>query len=769
LAKGDSSKAGSMYGSLASVLGNMLDFDASLNYFEKAADLLAQQRDSLGHARMLNNQGVIYLNLGQYAQALRKLNAALAIRERLPNRNGLAYAFAAIGTIHYLEHEYGQARFFAEKAAVEGKLAGSLIQQEKAAMLLTLIASAQDQPEVAQEFLQTYEGLQDSLLNQANIRAQAEIELRYQFEREQLADSLLFVQKQVETELTHQQSLAWRNLGILLLGSFAVLVVFWLRNRQQFRLKEQALALQQERARQQQLEELAALKSEFFTNISHEFRTPLTVILGMAQHINAQPQKASQLIQQNGQHLLQLVNQVLELSRLEAGHGELNWEQREVRSYLSYLVESYQSLVKEKQLTLHSEWTFDSQLMDLEREKLQQVMENLLSNAIRFSPTGGHISLTSWIHGDELMVSVKDEGPGISPEHLPRIFDRFFQAPHQSPQQSTGIGLALVQALVKLMGGNITAESTIGEGACFTFSLPIHQRSLPAKIEVELALPMLAMEALAKSPQPMEKSEAPEILVVEDNPDVRFYLHSILSTNFQVHLAGDGKAGLELAQEKVPDLILTDVMMPQINGYSLAKRLKEDERTSHIPLIMLTARASQADKMAGLREGIDAYLIKPFDQQELLLRIHKLLEQRQRLHQHYLKLAGLEEASPMPSSLHALPSREELFLQKVMEVIDSHLAEPELNVHLIARQVHLSQTQTYRKIKALTGQTPTLLIRSRRLQAAKTLIGNRQFSISEVGYQVGFNDPNYFSRIFFKEFGVRPSVFRENLAKSGEK
>lgn len=539
-----------------------------------------------------------------------------------------------------------------------------------------------------------------------------------------------------------------------------------------FALKESQLIQEKKQVEAKRLQELNDFKARFYTNITHEFRTPLTVILGMSEQIDGHPQE-TKLIQRNGANLLRLVNQLLDLSKLESGSMPLNLVHRDILVYLQYLTESFYSAAMQQQIRLvfHSEES--EVLMDYDENKIQQIVYNLLSNALKFTATGGrvvfHASRDQRDGRPWLKLKIKDSGTGIPTAVLSRIFDRFYQVGEsaRSPATGTGIGLALTKELVELMDGTITVESEPGVGTEFVLYLPIQARKAAASGAPDRSAPVLAdpppvpvdfVPAFAESdtdPDPAA-AELPQLLLIEDNPDIITYVETILRGQYAFHTARDGAAGVERARAVIPDIIVSDVMMPKMTGYEVCETLKQDERTSHIPIILLTAKATQADKVQGLQFGADAYLTKPFDKAELTIRLEKLIAMRRQLRQRYAERDQIESAGDAPLS------QEDQFLQKLHEHIAARLDDPEFGVPELATAAHLSQMQLYRKLKALTGQTPSRFIRSYRLRRGLDLLQQGELTVSEVAYTVGFADPSYFSRTFQQEFKRNPSSYLDD-------
>ncbi len=497
----------------------------------------------------------------------------------------------------------------------------------------------------------------------------------------------------------------------------------------------------------EKLKELDQLKSRFFANISHEFRTPLTLILGPVENLlssRPDPDKAQnyyQLIQRNAQRLLRLINQVLDLSKLDAGKMRLDLRFEDLLPLLKGMAYSFESLAETKKTQLVFESRLDNAWLYFDRDKMEQVFSNLLSNAFKFTPEGGVVKVAASVaeSGAWLQIEVSDTGPGIPEEQLPRLFDRFYQGAEASRigEPGTGIGLALTKELVELHQGKISVESRVGHGARFTVLLPYGK---------DVALPQVA--------EAVELARENTLLLVEDNPDMRAFIRETIDAQFQVIEAADGQDGVEKALEHIPDIIISDVMMPRKDGLELCEALKNNERTSHIPIVLLTAKTSVESRLAGLQRGADDYLAKPFHREELLLRVRNLLENRRRLRERYASLQPPEPALEKDIQI------EDAFLLKVRTIVEEHFSETEFEIDQLARELSMSRSQLFRKVKALTGQSPSIFIRNVRLQRGRELLLSTEMTVSEVAYEVGFSTPGYFSDAFVEAFGVRPSQVR---------
>ena len=526
------------------------------------------------------------------------------------------------------------------------------------------------------------------------------------------------------------------------------------------------------------LSTMDALKTKLYTNITHEFRTPLTVILGMAEQMKAEPE-ARKLIRRNSKNLLHLVNQLLDMSKLESGKMSIKYINGNIVSYIKYLVASFQSFAAQKNIALSFSADIEKWVMPYDPEKIQHILANLLSNAIKFTEQEGEVHVHVSKHpanistgqDQKVEIRVKDNGIGIRESDLPHIFDRFHQVDDSLTRraQGTGIGLALAKELVNVMGGEISVKSEFGKGSELIIVLPVRQMSSASEkravqeithgnvendiLDLEELLPEIAIRH-SDTTDELADTELPLLLIIEDNADVVFYIKDCVKTYFRTKVAPDGQKGIDAATELIPDVIICDVMMPEKDGFEVTQFLKHDERTSHIPIVMLTAKVDTESKITGLTRGADAYLTKPFHKEELLIRLQKLVELRQRLQSRYAT-PGL-----LPLANDAALQIEDAFLRKVQQVVEAHLDDADFRVAGLCKALAISQPQLYRKIKALTGKSISVYIRSIRLHKAKSLLMTTDMNVSEVAYHVGFTSPAYFSKMFVQEFNYSPSERR---------
>ncbi|MCB9317040.1 MAG: response regulator [Lewinellaceae bacterium] len=550
----------------------------------------------------------------------------------------------------------------------------------------------------------------------------------------------------------------WAWLGYLLLAS----AIIW----RLYRFQLQRRLYQQEAFR---LRELDMFKNRFFTNITHEFRTPLTVILGasaqLEQYEGQRVRSKAGLIRRSGENLLRLINQLLDLAKLESNTLQVHYEHGDAVHYLRYIVGSLQSLAGMKQVQLQMQSSLESLHMDYDPDRLVQIVYNLLSNAIKFTPAGGAVSLQLTVEkgpgGDHLRLAVSDNGVGIPEADLAFIFDRFYQSKNLEKARAggTGIGLALTKELVQVLGGTIAVQSVLNRGTTFTVLLPVrHEANQPVE-HAGAAGPETAGNGTAETGQAVKPVVRPgvSLLIIEDNPEVVAYLRNCLEKKFALDFAFNGSSGVEKALETIPDLIVSDVMMPEKDGFEVCEILKNDVRTSHIPVVLLTAKAGAENRIAGLKRGADAYLTKPFYEEELLAVLNNLMAQQRKWQLKYGQAAMLSEVAETPDAEH---EPEQAFLGKFRAVVEAQLSNADFDMLQLEKALAMSRSQIFRKTKALTGKSPSQFIRSIRLHHGRRLLQTTGLTVSEIAYEVGFATVKYFSDAFLEEFGERPTAVR---------
>lgn len=519
--------------------------------------------------------------------------------------------------------------------------------------------------------------------------------------------------------------------------------------------------------------ELTHSRLVFFTNISHELRTPLTLIADPVEmllddrSIKGRSRELLQMVQRNALSLQQLVGSILDFRKIQNGKMELSLSRFDLPEALQQWTGDFAMTAQRKKIQMHLDTTHFSSSADVvaDKEKLARIVFNLLSNALKYTPAGGfiHVSLTD--EGERLRIEVKDSGKGIDKEELTKVFERFFQA--KGAASGTGIGLALVKSFVELHHGEVRVESEPGKGTCFIVLLPRQQEGF-----VEEPQPAPADKSSSFSDDGSlqyiddgerhggklqqiisEHGEKPTILIIDDNNDIRQYERTLLQDYYFVLEASDGREGLEIARKEVPDLVICDVMMPVMDGLEFTQQLKTNTATSHIPVIMLTAKNLEEHRAEGYEQGADSYITKPFHSKVLLARVENLLHQRAHLRQLFAQGAAegkeTEEVSKQDD-------RDKAFVKQLHDIIKSNMGNSDFGVEDIGAEIGLSRVQLYRKVKAITGSSVVDLLRKARLAKARRLLEANSMNISEVAYEVGFSSPSYFTKCFKDEYGMLP-------------
>lgn len=521
------------------------------------------------------------------------------------------------------------------------------------------------------------------------------------------------------------------------------------------------------------LQEAQESQNRFFTNISHEFRTPLTLILGPVKQIaeqltNEKIKEELEIVYKNAKKLLFLVNQLLDLSKIESGSMKLRTSYQSIIQIMKTVTALFMPYAERKRISFIFNSNDGEINAYIDSEKIESIVTNVLANAFKFTPEGGRVDLSVSRNDHAAIICVSDTGIGIPKDKLIKIFDRFYQVEggYTRAGEGTGIGLALTKELVELHKGSIRIESEEGKGTDVFIHIPLGKKHLlPEEIlekaicevrAAEIEIPLSKTEEIHKEEHEIDlslESIRPSVLLVEDNSDVRTYIKGNLEREHQMFEAIDGEEGWNKATEYLPDIIISDVMMPKMDGFELCEKLKTDERTSHIPVILLTAKAGCENKIKGFETGADAYITKPFEPEELKARIRNLIEQRKRIHCHFQKngFLGLDDST--------LISIDKKFLQKVLHIITENISNTSFSVESLAEQSTVSRSVLHKKIVSLIGEPPVELIRRIRLMKAAEMITKNCGNISEIALDVGFTNPAYFSECFKKQFGVSPSHY----------
>jgi len=570
------------------------------------------------------------------------------------------------------------------------------------------------------------------------------------------------------------ESVSFMSWGLPLFSVIILLLVWWFLNSRlnRLRLNDQ---LELEKMEAERLKQLDLVKSDFFSNVTHEFRTPLTLILGHLEQVipNIPDERAKKeliVVKRNAKLLEKLINQLLDIAKIEADKMDIDLRKGNIVPLLNEIQRSFASLADRKGVGLDFEVKQEAINMEFDPDKVELIFYNLLSNAFKFTDKG-KVSLTvdtAEKDGKQFCkLVVQDTGIGIVEEQIPKVFDRFYQSENSRwrKNKGTGIGLALVKDLVELHEGTIDLKSISGVGTEIIIMLPVEHQQLNQDSEMEIpALEPIDpdLEVAVEFDSTEQKLTEEEVnaqnivLVIEDNDDIRNFLRLTLEPTFRVFDTIDGETGIEKATEIIPDVIVCDVMMPGKDGFEVTKILKKQEKTSHVPIILLTAKAGVENRITGLETGADAYVPKPFSSDELHARIKNLIDGRKKLKEKYSRSLLVKP------EVVAEPSMEEKFLLRVKKVVEEHLDDENFSVEELSKQVGMSRAQLHRKLIALTGKSASRFVRNYRLEHAYQLLENRVGTVSEIAYRVGYSSPAYFTKCFTEDFGISPSQVKKD-------
>ena len=747
------------YANLGSILESRDMKDSARFYYEKSLEFNTLAKSDLGISLCHAHFGRLAEKEGDYANAIEEYRKAYEIMEGssdvwhwLESAVSLVRAYINAGNLD-------RASFYLGKATKEAERISSMEYLAEVNRLDYLIQKQRGNSALALKSYVRSREYADNVTSEKNLNHIQNVRVGYERERKQ--NEIEMLNRSWEAERRSRNALLTMSLIALLLtvATIAVLIyLITLRNRNQKMLKE-----------------METMKSNFFTNITHEFRTPLTVIHSAAGHIMKETPVDSPLhrdaedIMRHGKSLLSLINQILDIAKLSSGSRcRPEYCRGDIVGYVTMICECHRPYARTRDISIIYSPAEPSVEMDFIPEYVKQTVSNLLSNAIKFSAEGRHIMLTSKCKDGDFILTVCDEGKGMAPEVLRNIFKPFYQAPDQSMSIGTGVGLSIVKLDVEAMNGRIEVHSAVGKGTVFIVALPLscgeklnRHFDFNDYVQPGAIREVVETECEANEDVVHEGMEnATRILIVEDTPEVARLQMNQLNSDFNYYFAQNGAEGLERAAAIVPDLIITDVMMPGMDGFEFCRRLRASGALNHIPVIMVTAKCTHEDKMAGLEAGADAFLEKPFHADELNVRVVKLLEQRSLLQQKWR--SAIDDGA---RDLSGIPESSRKFINDFTDAVNNCLKTGELDHNKIADALCITRIQLNRKVKAITGLTTTEYISRIRISLAKKLLDNPDMLIGDIAQRCGVEDVAYFSSVFKKATGYTPSGWR-NRKKS---
>ncbi|EHG24107.1 hypothetical protein HMPREF9332_00308 [Alloprevotella rava F0323] len=736
------------YANLGSIFEHYEKTDSAWVYYLKSMDLNTEIENDLGKSLCHTYFGSLYEKAKQYDKATKEYETAYQLMKASKDEwHALNTLIALAGIYHTTGNSTKEMKYLNQ-----AKLTAERIKSpEHLAEIHTLYYKHYMQTGDYRSALVSFEkatALQDSVLNMEKLNRIQNTSLNIERNRQ--------MREMDAAKHTLEQERAARKTGFAIL-SFALLILMG--------ALIMFLYIQRiQRRNHLELKKMAAMRENFFTNITHEFRTPLTVILGLSHDLQKvdkeEIKRKAQDIERQGKGLLALINQLLDISKIKSAIGKPDWKNGNIVALLTMIVDSYHDYAHSKKIDLQIHASGEI-IMDFIPDYVIKVMNNLLSNAFKFTPAYGKVNIRVKSENQQLYIDISDTGKGMSKEVISHIFEPFYQDKSDVHNIGTGVGLALVEQIIQAVNGKITIESEIEKGTTFHISLPIHNRcQQPTNLNIVPPIP-LPPEAKEKLIDDCDEESDCRLLIIEDNRDIAAYIGSLFINDYAVSYAENGKEGLEKALELVPDLIITDLMIPELNGFEVCRQIRSNEIINHIPIIVVTAKISKEERIKGIEAGADAYLCKPFNADELQTRVEKLLEGRRLLQEKFAKLS-IEPKKNEEQENYSTKDIDMQFLTKVSSIVYMQLSNNKnTEVSVIASNMCMSSRQFYRKINMLTGYTPSAYILRLRIKRAKTLLGNNpSINLNDIAIKCGFSDYSNFVRAFKTVCGITPSEYR---------
>lgn len=760
----DSTRMAIQMGMASEIFQNLGENDKALAYARDAYTIDFRRGRPDKAAIRLCQMAAVQIELGMLRDARANLLKALPELEKSGNRQSYSIACNQLGSIALKNNDLAAARIYYTRALSFFKHSGDFFNESKAQQGLYRALKNSD-PQAAMAHLERFALLKDSIYHREMQQAMSEYDAQYQNEALQSRNTLL--QESVEYEKRMKLTILWAAVTVLMLAAVAIILLMKLT-----RVRKQ---------RNDILRESERSRTNFFTNITHEFRTPLTVIHGAANDAsrfadgNPELQDDLDTIKRHEQSLLNLINQLLDISKLSSGHADAPAMcHGDVSAFIRMICESFAFYGADRNVAVDYISNPVQIEMDFIPDYMERIVRNLLSNAIKFSNADSVVKVVLTIEAGNLLLTVHDDGVGMTSEQCEKIFEPFYQVEGNNRNLGTGVGLSLVSLSVKAMNGSVAVDSEPGKGSTFTVRIPlksdieVKDNFKPTYCQLNNGAAGAAMTGAYDISDDVS-AEGVRILIVEDTPDVAKYIRRQLNPDYHYYFAGNGKEGLEKAEELVPDVIITDVMMPETDGFELTRRIRQSELLSHIPVIIVTAKATHEDRMRGLEAGADAYLEKPFHADELNVRVEKLLEQRRLLQEKFSaerngRRVASDECSEdsMPKEITAsLSDKDRAFYDKFLVLVNAQMADGKVNYEELASDMFLCRAQLNRKLKAITGKTLTDCVLDIRIGLAKTLLQTTDLPVADIAMQCGIDNPPYFSQIFRKATGITPQQYRK--------
>ena len=739
------------YANIGSIFERQGQIDSAWVYYRYSMEANQKAGSTLGIALSHSNFGSLYEREHRYDEAAREYEAGYQLMQDSKDEWHKLNLLVALAGVHNTTRDDAQMLQYLDQAR---STADRIQDKEHLADIYTLYYKYYKRHGDWHAALEAYERAiemrQSSLdMDKFNRMQNTSLNIERYFQNKKMNEAKINLER--ERAQRHVDNIFFAVIALLLLGSLG------------FFLYIQRI----QRRNHKELKKMASMRETFFTNITHEFRTPLTLILGLSQDLqqeeSEQIRERAESIEQQGQGLLTLINQLLDISKIKSSVGDPRTCRGNVTAHIAMIVDSYRDYAYSRDIAL-TYLPQDQVEMSFVPDYVNKVFNNLLSNAFKFTPPQGKISITLWRADDSVYIDLSDTGHGMDRETVEHAFDPFYQAESDSKHIGTGIGLALVKQIVQASKGQISIESKLGEGTTFHIIVPIiNDQAAPQQtLSAATNMPLLPHQETDLQDSECEHDESCRLLVIEDNHDIAHYIGSQFEDHYSVSYATDGEEGFRKAVELVPDLIITDLMMPGVNGLELCRQIRSNEIVNHIPIIVVTAKVSEEERIRGIEAGADAYLTKPFNTTELRMLVERLLDSRKTLRQKFAQIV-IKGQEPDESETNKLEEADITFLTKVAALVDQQISQNKnTNVEEIASSLYMSSRQLYRKLKALTGYAPSAyILRLKIRKACELMDADAEMSLTDVAYQSGFDTYSNFSRSFKNICEVSPSKYRD--------
>ena len=722
---------------------NMLD--SAWTYYKYSMEKNIEAKSELGISLCYAHFGNLYEKEGNIDDAIKEYEKAYKMEGKIDTWHWLNFCLALVNT-HITQKNYKEALRLLNKAKIKAAEGHSLDHLASIHSSYYKIYNFLGNAAKALDAYRLSDIYNDSIINQQNLISVQNERVKYEYQRRQQEIDAINTEYSKERVVRNIIIISFVVIVVLLIGGIGLLFY----------------SLKVKKSEQKAMAQLDNVRSSFFTNITHEFRTPLTVIIGLGERLMSNNEKDNlesigSTIARQGKNLLLLINQILDIDKLKSNTSHEDFQHGNIIGFITAIFEGLKELADRKNINFSFNPHSKSVEMDFIPDYIVKIMSNLISNAIKFTPNGGIVKITTECRNNKLLLTVEDNGCGIPKEDLPCIFDAFYQGNSQHRSAGTGIGLSLTKQLVEVMDGTIQVESEKNSGTKFMITLPLKHSNQKFNSLNENPIVKGTYVCDGDENISMESNDSQtRILIVEDNNDISSFIGSVIE-NATISYASNGKAGMEKALQIVPDIIITDIMMPEMDGIEMCRQIRQSEILSHIPIIVISAKATDVDKIEGINSGANAYLYKPFNAEELNATIVSLLERRKSLQAYLSRNLALDE-----NYNEKLSSADQDFLNKVIDLIYAQMSDLKVNLNDIAESLNMTPRQLNRKINAITGDNASRYVLQVRMTRAKQLLdSNSGYTIADVAYKCGYEETGNFTRAFKTLYNITPTQYRK--------